>query len=241
MTAKTALTHVATAPLPFGERFVGQIVQDGQRVHVAAIALDTDGSVIFLSLVGPDTSVSAVAAALFLRGQNLNLALAVGDTAIGGFAAKSRHAVCRLEGEAYHQIIAPVPGTREKNLLIVPAAMDLSIGLQFPLMPDPPAKPGATAPQPSQRPPRYIMAATHGDAPAPEVFFGHCKCLNLPVLREWMPHLFELACHNGLITPLQRVANVTVWQMDGNPKSWYPLLAATAAASTPPSEPPADL
>jgi hypothetical protein len=127
-----------TWPLrPFGERFYGNVVHDGQRTRVAAVCCDQPDSgadppgLVLLSLVGASTSGSAALAQL-ADGRDILFEPAPDVTWDGP------RSLVRLKWN-YRQVARGLPGVTELHFLAFPLGMHIEDALLHP--PELPAPP----------------------------------------------------------------------------------------------------
>jgi hypothetical protein len=220
--------------------FVGEIAADGQRVRVAALATDPTGQVALLSIVGYETSISAVLARL-VRGEQL------GFLPIADWDGPTALEAMRL---SYWLWRADLSGTREKQGVAFPRCASIDYSLRTPptlpqLSPeaakqqqeaaaaDPFAETEAILDQlrtcvadPSPMPPRIVFANVGHAAPTPSAFFGHLKGLRvitLPAL-AWIDYLWVAGLDHGMITPLPTLG-ISAWRLDGDPRHWNALVS----------------
>jgi len=232
---------------------VGEISADGQPTRVTALATDQDGHIVFLSLVGYETSVSAALARL-VKGEQLGFLPASawsGPTALQAL----RVSYCLWRAE--------VGGTREKQGVAFPSCASIAYGLRHP--PELPRR----SPEEARRleeerkqnpfaeidatlarlragkldsqilPDRIVLAGHAHEAPPPATFFGHLRAVRalcLPSL-AWVDTLWDAGLRERLLWPLHG-AGIRAWRMDGNPAHWNALISAAIRAGTLPTTAP---
>ncbi len=222
-------------------RFIGTIRTDGQSVRVAAIATTdmplkdgkTSHQAVFLSLVGFDTSVSALLATFFKK----EALLFAPDEDISWTGPR------RLErmGLNYKQIETAINGTREKHYITLPYAAHIADGALHP--PQIPAaltkkgrenrdKNGADAGEERTPDPRFIFGTVDETTPNCESFLGHLIALRViiirspdlrPLMTRWVNQFWLQGIDRGLIQPIP-AAGITAWQISGDLVQWNTII-----------------
>jgi hypothetical protein len=196
--------------------------------------------VALLSVVGYETSISAVLARL-VRGEQLGFLPTAdwdGPTALEAMRV------------SYWLWRADLSGTREKHGVAFPRCASIDYSLRTPpalpqLSPeaakqqqeDAAADPFAATDtildqlctrvaDPSPMPSRIVFANAGHAAPTPSALFGHLKGLRvitLPAL-AWIDYLWHTGLDHGMITPLPTLG-ISAWRLDGDPRHWNALIS----------------
>lgn len=201
--------------IPVTDTFVGTAQADGQTARITALALTTAGNVAILSLVGNDTTLSAICARLIK-----------GDAVMVDMMTRwdAPTTLRRDDRVSYRQIKAAITNTREKHYLILPHTADISAGLD---RPDALQQPATDSPAPTTStaptPPRLLLANHQDDTPHPRSFLGHLRALRIVFLPHWADALWTAGVEAGLITPLPAVG-MTAWQIDSQQHPWHTLV-----------------
>jgi hypothetical protein len=247
-TEETMLT--GTFPVfPFGEQFCGFITHDGQRARVVALACESDGKVIFLSLVGSDTTTSSIFASLQKRETLLfeatvawsgPLRLIYPDLPMHNLSellvgVPVYHAVTLVEAA---DIGAGIRGAPLSARLAAqpPDAVPPDTAQESPATETPSAEmpspasatvadehtadlPGKDEEAVTPPSPRYILGNASEATPARAAFLGHLKAIRLPVLPEWADALWDLGLAAGSIAPLPAVG-IAAWRLSTDLPHW---------------------
>lgn len=227
-------------------RFFGTVKADGQHPRVAALAC-YKGDLIFLSLVGYDTSTSAVLANLWLR-ESVPFLVGEGVSWRGPRSLKRRP-------EAYKQFSTQLAGTKEMHYVALPLSAHIAEGILHP--PDLPAPPkdgepgskragehqqnGRYAPPPP--PPmalpevdrtRFVLGNWDEDYPHQRSFLGHLYAMRVLFLHKhaehpewpatWAKELWERGLTRKLVQPLSEALGIKVWMLSGDLVAWGQLV-----------------
>src|SRR5260370_30733980 len=145
------------------DRFFGMVKADGQKPRVAVLAC-YKGEVVTISLVGYDTSISAVLASLWLR-ESISF---LPDEDVQWQGPRS----LKRRPEAYKQVSVQLLGTKEVHALAMPTSAHIAEGILHPPdLPNPPKQeapavpgPATTPPMPKLDPTRFVLGSRHGNA-----------------------------------------------------------------------------
>jgi hypothetical protein len=206
---------------PFADHFFGTVQADGQHPRVAAVACH-NGDAVLLSLVGYDTSVSAVLAKLWLRE-------AVPFQTAPGIRWEGPHQFHRRT-EKYKQISTPLDGTKEVHYLALPSSTHIGEGILHP--PD--------LPDPSKKRPdeievkvdrtRFVLGNWNEDTPAERSFLGTLYGMRVLFLHKdaqhpdwphvWANEIWERGCLHKLIQPVKHALGVRAWALSDDLVAW---------------------
>jgi hypothetical protein len=222
-------------------RFFGEVKADGQHPRVAALVCYR-GDLVFISLVGYDTSTSAVLANLWLREA---VPFLVGeDVSWRGPRSLKRRP------EAYKQFSTQLAGTKEMHYIALPVSVHIAEGILHP--PDLPAPPkdgdpaskkgqevqqySRYAPQP---PPmalpeadrtRFVLGNWDEDYPHQRGFLGHLYAMRVLFLHKhaehpewpaiWAKELWERGLTRKLVQPIAEALGIKAWVLSGDLVAW---------------------
>lgn len=217
---------------PFGDQFYGTIEADGQEPKVAALACETTGKVVLLSLVGYDTSCSAALATLFLAEEGKSLRFR--PTAEIDWQGPTRLPRCVSSAKQLSTVLA---GTRERHHVALAEAANIHLGLLFPPELPEPEKPKDGEPQQrrdrfaptvgaqkAQPPPRYLLGNGQESTPNREAFLGQLRALRVIHAMAWAEALWQHGLEQALIVPLPALG-VRCWSLEGNLLRWGAFLS----------------
>ncbi|GER89696.1 hypothetical protein KDW_38580 [Dictyobacter vulcani] len=218
---------IGTVPVrPFSpDGFVGTIEQDGQVVNVTAIAFDA-GQVVLMSLVGRDTSVSAVLAQIWKKKE------AVFRHAETVPWPQEEQSFTRLETERYKEIATRLPGLKLVHALTIPLSAHIAQGiLQAPPMDKHPQRQKQSIPVVT---PRYVLGNLQEETPHALSFLGHLRAMRVVLLYRddthperiqlWASALWHRGLKHQLIEAMPALG-VRVWKIHPDVHQWNTLIA----------------
>lgn len=223
------LTPLLTGTIPVRpinpDGFVGTIEQDGQVVNVAAIAFDA-GQVVLMSLVGRDTSVSAVLAQIWKKKE------AVFRPSDQVRWEHQEQPFSRLETERYKEFASRLPGLKLVHALAIPLSAHISEGvLSAPAMQKHPHLSDVRIPHVT---PRYVLGNIQEETPNALSFLGHLRAMRVVLLYRddahpdrldtWASELWQRGTRRHLIEPLPALG-VQVWKIVPDVYQWNTLIA----------------
>lgn len=223
------------------DRFYGTLKMDGQHPRVAALACH-QGNLVALSLVGYDTSTSAVLASLWLY-EEVPFLVGEGVKWTGPRNLKRRSA-------AYKQFSTQLAGTREMHYIALTGSAHIAEGiLNPPDLPNPKKKDTMTdqsrASSPAIAPPtpdrmRFVLGNWDEETPHPRSFLGHLYGMRVLFLHRdsdhpdwpeiWARELWARALVRKLIQPVKEALGVKVWVLRGDLDAWGRLCGDGARA-----------
>jgi hypothetical protein len=229
MTKKLTGTLPVRAFHPDG--FFGTLQMDGQHPRVAAIACH-QLDVVVLSLVGYDTSVSAVLAKLWLREAVPFLPAEAVDW------QSPRRLERRVEG--YKQFSTKLAGTKEVHCIALPLSAHLAEGILHP--PDLPkpqededtqrAAKASIEPTPVDRT-RFVLGNWDEPTPHQRSFLGQLHAMRVIFLHRhhhhpqwvdtWASELWSRGLTRHLIVPLKALG-IKAWMLSGDLVAWGQLI-----------------
>jgi hypothetical protein len=222
------------------DKFFGTVKADGQHPRVAALAC-YQGDVVAISLVGYDTSVSAVLASLWSRE---TVPFLVGEEIKWN---GPRH--LKRRPEPYKQFSVTLEGTKEVHYTALPASAHIAEGIFHP--PDLPSPPKqehvemATAQRraapPSPPPPsaaidrsRFVLGNWDEEYPHERSFLGTLYGMRVLFLhkdeehpewpRIWAKEIWARGCTRKLIQPLKETLGMKAWVVSGDLQAWGRLI-----------------
>jgi hypothetical protein len=204
--------------------FVGTIEQDGQIVNVAAIAFDTS-RIALMSLVGRDTSVSAVLAQIW---KNKEAVFRPAE----GVAWDEREQVFKRLGDNYKQFATQLSAFKLTHAIAIPMGAHIAEGiLHAPHMGKHPHVKEIRIPE---SPPRYVLGNYLETTPHPLSFLGHLRALRVVLLYRddahpdrlltWANELWHRGSRSELIEPLPAVG-VRMWKIHPDVYRWNALVS----------------
>ncbi len=204
--------------------FVGTVEQDGQVVKVAAIAFD-DGQVALMSLVGRDTSVSAVMAQIWKKKE------AVFQPSSEVTWDCEQQVFKRLD-DNYKQFACTLPGLKMVHAIAIPLGAHIAEGiLNTPHMGNHPRHEHIRVPQVMTR---YVLGNIGEETPHALSFLGHLRAMRVVLLYrddahpqrlvEWASELWQRGRSRQLIVPLPALG-VRVWKILPDVYQWNALIA----------------
>lgn len=217
------------------DRFFGTVKADGQHPRVAALVCYR-GDVVALSLVGYDTSVSAVLANLWLR-EAVPFEVAEDVTWKGPLRLQRRP-------EGYKQFSTRLAGTKEVHAIALPLSAHIAEGILHP--PDLPAPPkeeqkdshasGKAAPIEAVPIDRTRFVLGNWDEPAPHLrsFLGQLYAMRVLFLHRdhnhpewaliWAEELWRRGLARKLVVPLKEALGMKAWMLSGDLVTWGQLV-----------------
>jgi hypothetical protein len=209
-------------------RFFGTIKADGQYPRVAALACHR-GDLVFISLVGYDTSTSAVLANLWLR-ESVAFLVSEDVSWLGPRSLKRRP-------EAYKQFSTQLGGTKEMHYIALPVSAHIAEGILHPPdLPAPPkdGQPVAKAEQAVALPEvdrtRFVLGNWDEDYPHQRSFLGHLYAMRVLFLHKhaehpewpaaWAKELWERGLTRKLVQPLHEALGIKAWVLSGDLVAW---------------------
>jgi hypothetical protein len=208
-------------------QFFGTIKADGQLPKVAALASHHQ-EIVAISLVGYDTSVSAVLARLWQREQ----LVFEPDPAIDW------HGPWHLgrRQENYKQFHTTLPGTKEVHFLALPISANIAEGMLHPPDIPKPKQEQESSSTPIQQVQvdcsRFVLGNWDEATPHLRSFLGHLHAMRViflhrhenPALVEiWASRLWMQGLARDLITPLQALG-IKAWKLTGDLTLWSRLI-----------------
>jgi hypothetical protein len=233
-TLQTAPRHLlVTAPLLSGTvpvrpinpgGFVGTVEQDGQIVKVAAIAFD-ERKVALMSLVGRDTSVSAVMAQIWKKKE------AVFQPA-QDVEWQERPQVFKRLDDHYKQFATQLPGLKIVHAIAIPLGANIAAGiLNAPHMHKDPRQENRRVPQVETR---YVLGNVQEETPNALSVLGHLRAMRVVLLYQddahperlviWASELWQRGISRQLVVPLPALG-VHVWKILPDVSPWNALVA----------------
>lgn len=231
-TTPTTLTPllIGTVPVrpvdPHG--LVGTIEHDGQTVQVAAIAFDNERAAL-LSLVGRDTSVSAVLAQLWKKKE-------VVFRPADAVAWEQREQPFERLSERYKEISTRLPGLKLVHTIALPYCAHIAEGLLNPPQMGQPPHAEGTAMKDVRIPlisARYVLGNIHEETPNALVFLGQLRVMRVVLLYRddahpehlmtWASELWARGLRRSLIEPLAALG-VRIWKIDSDVSQWNRLV-----------------
>jgi hypothetical protein len=228
------------------DRFFGTVKADGQNPRVAALACYR-GDVVAISLIGYDTSVSAVLASLWSRE-------AVPFTPSEGVKWEGPRNLMR-RGESYKQFSVSLEGTKEVHYIALPASAHIAEGILHP--PDLPkperqekvetANAGRRASYPPLPPPsatvdrtRFVLGNWDEEYPHERSFLGTLYGMRVLFLHKdekhpewphiWAKEIWQRGITRKLIQPLREVLGMKAWVISDDLDAWGRLIGDGASA-----------
>jgi hypothetical protein len=221
------------------DRFFGTIKADGQHPRVAALAC-YKGDVIAISLVGYDTSVSAVLASLWFR-ESVPFLVDEGVKWDGPRSLKRR-------SEPYKQFAVQLEGTKEVQYIALPASAHIAEGILHPPdLPSPPKEEKVVSadaqkrPTPPPPPPpaaidrtRFVLGNWDEEYPHERSFLGTLYGMRVLFLhkdeahpewpRIWAREIWERGRARKLIEPLKYTLGMKAWVLSDDLNAWGRLI-----------------
>jgi hypothetical protein len=220
------------------DRFFGTVKADGQHPRVAGLAC-YKGDIVAISLVGYDTSVSAVLASLWLR-ESVPFLPAEDVQWQGPQNLKRRP-------EAYKQWSVQLLGTKEVHALAVPTSAHIAEGILHPPdLPSPPkqetpAAQGMANKPESPLPPtptidrtRFVLGNWDEDYPHERSFLGTLYGMRVLFLHKddehpawphiWAREIWERGSIRKLIVPLKEAVGMKAWMLSDDLVAWGKLI-----------------
>lgn len=209
------------------DRFFGTVKVDGQHPRVAGLATYR-GDVIALSLVGYDTSVSAVLASLW---SGVQVSYLVGDQ-MKWDGPRS----LRRRNTPYKQYSVQLEGTKEVHAMALVASANIAEGIFHP--PDLPCEQDGkrvpfSSPTSDARS-RFVLGNWDEPYPNERSFLGTLYGMRVLFLHKddehpdwpgiWARELWQRGCLRKLIEPLKDVVGMKVWVLSGDLQAWGKLI-----------------
>jgi len=234
ITSESTSDLCGTWPLRMhADRFFGTVKADGQHPRVAALAC-YKGEIVTISLVGYDTSISAVLASLWLR-ESISF---LPDEDVEWQGPRS----LKRRSEAYKQVSVQLLGTKEVHALAMPTSAHIAEGILHPPdLPNPPkqetpAVQGAanTPPMPKSDRTRFVLGNWDEDAPAERSFLGTLYGMRVLFLHKdemhpewpqiWARQIWERGSRRSLIQPIKEALGVKAWVLSDDLVAWGKLI-----------------
>ena len=204
--------------------FVGTIEQDGQIVQVAAIAFDT-GKIALMSLVGRDTSVSAVLAQIW---KNKEAVFRSADHVDW----QEREQKFKRLGENYKQFATVLPALKMTHAIAIPLGAHIAEGvLHAPHMVKHPHLKDVRIPDSAMR---YVLGNSAEWTPHALSFLGQLRALRVVLLYRddahperlitWANELWHRGSRIELIESLPALG-VRMWKIHPDVYRWNALIA----------------
>ncbi len=222
------------------DRFFGTVKADGQHPRVASLAC-YKGDVVAISLVGYDTSVSAVLASLWAR-ESVPFLVGEGVKWDGSRNLKRRP-------EPYKQFSTQIEGTKEVHSIALPASAHIAEGILHPPDLPKPSKDSSseeasaqkhTAPPPEPEAKidrtRFVLGNWNEEHPHERSFLGTLYGMRVLFLHKdeehpewshiWAKELWERGCTRKLIQPLTSALGMKAWVLSDDLKAWGRLIGS---------------
>jgi hypothetical protein len=221
-------------------RFFGAVKADGQNPRVAGLVC-YNGDVVAISLVGYETSTSAVLSSLWLRE-------AVPFLLPEGLEWKGPRAL-RRRPEPYKQFSTQLANTKEAHYIALPASSHIAEGILHPPdLPKPkeediPAEKTASSfrrsDQPSMELPpidrtRFVLGNWDEETPHRRAFLGHMYGMRVLFLHGneqhaewptiWAAEMWKRGLVRKLIEPLPYALGLKAWKLSGDLEAWGSLI-----------------
>ncbi len=237
VTQATSLT--GTWPVRMhADKFFGTVKADGQHPRVAALACYR-GDVVAISLVGYDTSVSAILASLWSR-ETVPFTPGEGVRWEGPRSLKRR-------GESYKQFSVQLAGTKEVHYIALPASAHIAEGILHPPdLPKPPrqehVETANTQRRASPPPPptvevdrtRFVLGNWDEEYPHERSFLGTLYGMRVSFLHKdenhpewphiWAREIWERGTTRKLIQPLKEALGMKAWVVSSDLGAWGRLI-----------------
>ena len=233
------------------ERFFGTVKADGQHPRVAGLAC-YKGDIVAISLVGYDTSVSAVLASLWLRESVPFLP----DEDVEWPGPRN----LKRRPEAYKQFSVQLPDTKEVHALAVPTSAHIAEGILHPPdLPSPPKQEAHEAqgvpnkpklplpPTPTIDRTRFVLGNWDEEYPHERSFLGTLYGMRVLFLHRdhkhpewshiWAREIWERGSKCSLIVPLKEVVGMKAWMLSDNLVAWGKLIGEGVRAGWLPWKP----
>ena len=217
-------------------RFYGTVKADGQHPRVAGLVCD-DGDVVAISLVGYETSTSAVLSSLWLREA---VPFLVGE----GVEWKGPRNL-RRKPEGYKQFSTQLANTKESHYIALPLSAHIREGILHP--PDLPKPREEDIPgeesraagwraesrpiaQPEADRTRFVLGNWDEESPHLRSFLGHLYGMRVLFLHKdedhpewpviWADALWRRGRVRKLIEPLPHALGMKAWKLNGDLDAW---------------------
>ncbi len=236
MLSPTSISHrhlTLTPPLLTGtvpvrpinpDGFVGTVEQDGQVVNVAAIAFD-EGHVALMSLVGRDTSVSAVMAQVWKKKDVI-------FRPAEGIAWDGEQQFFQRLDDHYKQFVTQLPGFKMVHAIALPFGAHIAEGLiNTPHMGKHPRQEQIRMPQITTR---YVLGNLKEETPNALSVLGQVRAMRVVLLYHddahperpliWASELWQRGLVRQLIVPLPALG-VRMWKLSTDVHQWNLLVA----------------
>lgn len=205
--------------------FVGTVEQDGQVINVAAIAFD-EGKVALMSLVGRDTSVSAVMAQIWKKKE------AVFQPAQGIEWEGGPQQVFKRLDDHYKQFATQLPGLKMLHAIAIPLGANIAEGiLNAPRMRKDARHEHIRVPHIDTR---YVLGNVQEEMPNALSVLGHLRAMRVVLLYQddthperrvtWASELWHYGISRQLIVPLPALG-VHIWKIVPDVYQWNTLVA----------------
>ncbi|GHO88218.1 hypothetical protein [Dictyobacter formicarum] len=204
--------------------FVGTIEQDGQVVNVAAIAFD-ESQIALMSLIGRDTSVSAVLAQIWKKKEAV---FRHAETVAWPDASQ----VFKRGDYNYKQFATQLPHLKLTHAIAIPLTSHIGEGiLQAPHMGKHPHLEEVRIPESGAR---YVLGNLQEETPHALSFLGHLRALRVVLLyrddahperlQMWASALWHRGLQRSLLAPLPALG-VHMWKIQPDVYQWNALVA----------------
>jgi len=233
------MTNVLSGTWPVrahANRFFGTVKVDGQHPRLAALVCH-NGDVVLISLVGYDTSTSAVLANLWLREA---VPFLVGE----GVEWKGPRSLTRRP-ESYKQFSTQLEGTKEMHYIALPASAHIAEGILHP--PDLPNPQEDDIPVEEEKGPafrkrslpmappevdrtRFVLGNWDEAYPHQRGFLGNLYGMRVLFLHKdedhpewpamWAKELWLRGLARKLIQPLQHTLGMRAWWLSDDLEAW---------------------
>ena len=217
-------------------RFFGTVKADGQHPRVAGLVC-ADGDVVAISLVGYETSTSAVLASLWLREAVPFL--------VGEDVAWKGPRLLRRRSDAYRQFSTQLPNTREVHYIALPSSAHIAEGILHPpdlpkpkeeevTAEDAPALGTRRSTGPIEMPAvdrtRFVLGNWDEQTPHQRSFLGQLYGMRVLFLHKddehpewptlWAGELWQRGLTRKLIEPLPFALGMKGWKLSGDLEAW---------------------
>ena len=223
-------------------RFFGTVKADGQHPRVAGLVC-CDGDVVAISLVGYETSTSAVLSSLWLREAVPFLLPPEGLDWKGPRTLRRRP-------ESYKQFSTQLANTKESHYIALPASAHIAEGILHPPdLPKPKEEDIAAEDEdgasfrrsdspPMALPPvdrtRFVLGNWDEETPHQRAFLGHLYGMRVLFLHRderhpewpatWAAELWRRGLTRKLIEPLPYALGMKAWKLTGDLEAWGRLI-----------------
>ncbi len=198
MPAQTTRATSLPANVVPSTRFVGTVQAHNLEAQVTALACQSAGDIIMLSIVGPRTTVSAIAATLHKGGRTRQPILFHPTSPQIWYGPEQLY---RMQAMGSGWMASAVEPTTHLNVAVLAHAANIAYCRAHPIpqpekdpesSPSPPHQPGAERARKRAIPaPRFVLASEGADHPDWMTFTGLMRSLWLPFPLSFAPFIWE--------------------------------------------------